>query len=324
MIGSKLNGALPSHDSVRAAAARLAEVATRTPVLTSRTLNERVGARVHLKAENLQRAGAFKFRGAYNAMAQLPFTERERGVLTFSSGNHAQAVGLVGRILNVPVTVIMPHNAPSAKRAATAGYGAEIILYDPAAEAREELAQRLNEQRGMSLVPPYDHPEIIAGQGTAALELLEEVELDLILAPCGGGGLLSGTALAALSTTGCSVIGVEPKMADDAARTFHSGELQTISNPATIADGLRTPSLGNYTWPLIREHVSDMLTVSEDEIVAAMRFLWERMKVVVEPSGAVALAAILHREELRGYGRVGVLISGGNVDLGWACSILSE
>jgi threo-3-hydroxy-L-aspartate ammonia-lyase len=308
-------GISPSLESVRAAAERLAGVAHRTPVVTTRTLNERVGAEVFLKAENLQRAGAFKFRGAYNAVSRLPAAERQRGVLAFSSGNHAQAMALVGRLLDVPTTVIMPTNAPAAKRAATEGYGAEVVLYDPAGESREQIARRLGEERGMSIIPPYDHPHIVAGQGTAALELLEDVEgLDLILAPCGGGGLLSGTALAARSVQGCMVIGVEPEVADDATRTFRTGELHRVVNPPTIADGLRTPSLGAVTWPIIRENVGDMLTVSEAEIVAAMRFLWERVKLVVEPSGAVALAALLHREQLQSYRRIGVLISGGNVD----------
>jgi threo-3-hydroxy-L-aspartate ammonia-lyase len=217
---------LPSLESVRAAAARLSGVANRTPVLTSRTLNERVSAEVFLKAESFQRAGAFKFRGAYNAISQLSAAERERGVLTFSSGNHAQAVALVGRLLQIRTTVIMPRSAPVAKRAATVGYGAEVILYEPAEESREELARRVGEERGMTIVPPYDHPNVVAGQGTAALELLEDVDgLDLILAPCGGGGLLSGTALAATSASGCTVIGVEPALADDATRTFYSGKL---------------------------------------------------------------------------------------------------
>lgn len=318
-------GTPPSLESVRAAAARLAGVANRTPVLTSRTLDERLALRVHLKAESFQRAGAFKFRGAYNAISLLSDAERERGVLTFSSGNHAQAVGLVGRILGVRTAVIMPRTAPAAKRAATGGYGAEVILYDPASASREEMARRLGEERGMTIIPPYDHPDIVAGQGTAALELLQETGgLDLILAPCGGGGLLAGTALAALAYPGCDVVGVEPELADDATRTFRSGTLHHVHDPPTMADGLRTPSLGSVTWPVIREQVADMVTVSEAEIALAMRFLWERMKVVVEPSGAVALAALLHREELRRYRRVGVLISGGNVDLAAACLALES
>lgn len=307
---------LPTLDSVRRAAARLKGVANRTPVLRSRTLDERIGASVHVKAESFQRTGAFKFRGAYNAIVQLTEEERAGGVLTFSSGNHAQAVALVGRLLGVRVVVVMPDDAPKAKRAATEGYGAEVVPYDPAEIGREELAERLRTERGMTVIPPYDHPEVVAGQGTAALELIEEAgELDLLLAPCGGGGLLSGTALAASSIPGCRVVGVEPELADDATRSFRSGTLQRVRNPPTIADGLRTPSLGAVTWPIVRERVDAMLTVTEEEIVAAMRFYWERMKLVVEPSGAVALAALLHREELRGSPRVGVLISGGNVDV---------
>jgi threo-3-hydroxy-L-aspartate ammonia-lyase len=310
----------PTPESVREAAERLAGIANRTPVFTSRTLDDRVGGRVFLKAESFQRGGAFKFRGAYNAISRLDDEERARGVLAYSSGNHAQAVALVARILGTAATIVMPSSAPAAKRAATAGYGAEVILYDPGSESREEIARRVAEERGLPIIPPYDHPDIVAGQGTAALELLEEVDgLDLILAPCGGGGLLAGTALAARGVPACAVIGVEPELADDATRTFRTGELHRVSNPPTIADGLRTPSLGAVTWPVIRDHVTEMLTVSEEEIVAAARFLWERMKLVVEPSGAVPVAALLHREELHRFRRIGVIVSGGNVDLphGW-------
>jgi threo-3-hydroxy-L-aspartate ammonia-lyase len=316
---------LPTLASVREAAARLHGVANRTPVLRSRTLDGLVGARVHLKAECFQRAGAFKFRGAYNAIARLPEAERERGVLTYSSGNHAQAVALVGRLLGIRTTVVMPRGAPRAKREATEGYGAEVIVYDPTETTREELADRLSRERGMTVIPPYDHPDVVAGQGTAALELLEETGgLDLLLAPCGGGGLLAGTALAAGSVEGCRVIGVEPELADDATRSFRTGTLQSVRNPPTIADGLRTPSLGRYTWPIVRQRVAQMVTVSEREIVIAMRFLWERMKLVVEPSGAVALAALLHRQDLREYPRVGVIVSGGNVDLSNACALFES
>jgi threonine dehydratase len=316
---------LPTLESVRAAARRLAGVANRTPVVTSRTLNERLGAELFLKCENLQRAGAFKFRGAYNAIASLPETDRRRGVLTFSSGNHAQAVALVGRLLGIATTIVMPHDAPRSKLAATRGYGAEVILYEPEETTREALAERLREERGMSVVPPYDHPEVVAGQGTAALELLEEVgPLDVIVAPCGGGGLLSGSALAATGSPGCRVVGVEPELADDATRSFHSGTLQSVRNPPTVADGLRTPSLGKVTWPLVRTHVSDMVTVSEGEIVAAMHFLWTRAKLVVEPSGAVALAGVLSRGVVRPGERAGVLLSGGNVDLSLACALLGD
>jgi threonine dehydratase len=316
---------LPGLDDVREAAKRLEGVANRTPVMRSRTLDARVGCEVFVKCENLQRGGAFKFRGAYNAISRLTPAERERGVLTFSSGNHAQAVALTGRLLGVNTTIVMPTDAPRAKQEATRGYGAEVIEYDPATGNREEVARKIAAERGSTVIPPYDHPDVVAGQGTAALELLDEVgALDLILAPCGGGGLLSGSALAATSAAGCRVVGVEPELADDAARSFRSGSLQRISNPPTIADGLRTPSLGAVTWPLIQRHVSDMVTVTEAAIVEAMRFYWTRMKLVVEPSGAVALAALLNGSGVRAKGRVGVVISGGNVDLATTCALLNS
>ncbi|MBV9773670.1 MAG: threo-3-hydroxy-L-aspartate ammonia-lyase [Gemmatimonadetes bacterium] len=316
---------LPTFDSVRDAVGRIRGVAHRTPVITSRTLDDTTGARVFLKCENLQRMGAFKFRGAYNALSRLGEAERAAGVLTFSSGNHAQATALSGRILGVRTVVVMPDNAPASKVAATRGYGAEVILYDPARDSREEIAGRLRDERGMTLIPPYDHPDVIAGQGTAALELLEECgPLDYLFAPCGGGGLLSGTALAAGGAApGCRVVGVEPALADDATRSFRTGELQRVHNPPTIADGLRTPALGSYTFPLVRAHVAEMRTVSEEEIVASMRFLWTRTKLVVEPSGAVSLAPLLAGiPELAGK-RVGVILSGGNVDLATACVLLA-
>src|SRR5687768_9378649 len=315
---------LPTLDSVRAAARRLDGVANRTPVLTSRTLNERVGAGIFVKCENLQRAGAFKFRGAYNAIASLTEAERRRGVLTFSSGNHAQAVALVGRLLGIATTIVMPDNAPASKLAATRGYGAEVILYDPDETTRETLAATLQAERGMALIPPYDHVDVVSGQGTAALELMQEVDgLECIVAPCGGGGLLSGTALAATRLEACRVIGVEPMLADDATRSFNTGTLQTVRNPPTIADGLRTPSLGRITFPLVRAHVAEMRTVTEAGIVEAMRFLWTRMKLVVEPSGAVPLAALLADPGAFREMRVGVVISGGNVDLENACRLFA-
>jgi len=307
--------------SVEDAAARLLGVAHRTPVTTSRTLDGRVGAAVHLKCENFQRAGSFKFRGAYNAVASIPSDRRALGVLTYSSGNHGQAIALAGCLLDTAVTVVMPANAPAVKREAAAGYGAEIVFYDPTTETREEVAARLQEERGATLIPPFDHPDVIAGQGTAARELFEDAgPLDLLLVPCGGGGLLSGSAITAAARGGCRVIGVEPELADDAARTFRTGSLQSVSNPATIADGLRTPSLGAITWPIIRREVSDMITVTDAEIVDAMRFLWARMKLVVEPSGAVAVAA-LFRYGAIGGSRVGVILSGGNMDLAEACGL---
>jgi threo-3-hydroxy-L-aspartate ammonia-lyase len=307
------------------AAERLDGIANATPVATSRTLDERLGGRIFLKCECFQRTGSFKFRGAYNAVSRLSVDERSRGVLTYSSGNHAQATALVGHLLGARVTVVMPRNAPLAKRAATEGYGARVVTYDPEGEVREQVAARIQEEEGASLIPPFDHPDVVAGQGTAALELLRTVgALDLILAPCGGGGLLSGTALAAGSVDGCRVFGVEPELADDAARTFRTGVLQTVSNPPTVADGLRTPSLGAVTWPVIRERVEEIVTVSEAQIIESMRYLWTRMKLVVEPSGAVALAGLLANPHLARGQRVGVLISGGNVDLGHACSLLAN
>ena len=316
---------LPDIEAVRAAAARLRGIARRTPVLTSRTLDERTGAQVFLKCENFQRVGAFKFRGAYNALSQLTPEEKERGVLTFSSGNHAQAIALAGRLLGIQTTIIMPVNAPAAKLEATRGYGAEVILFDPAERKREEFAAELNAERKMPVIPPYDHAGVVAGQGTAALELFEEVgPLDALYVPCGGGGLLSGSAIAAKAAAPtCKVIGVEPELADDATRTFKTGTLQTVHNPPTIADGLRTPSLGTITLPLVRHYVDDMVTVSEDEIVQSMKFIWTRMKIVVEPSGAVSLAPLL-RERRDRPAQIGVIVSGGNVDMATACQLLQS
>ena len=306
-----------SFEDVQAAAQRLQGIAHRTPVATSRTLDERLGASLFLKCENLQRMGAFKFRGAYNAVAQLSAQERARGVLTYSSGNHAQATALACRLLGAQATIVMPQNAPRAKRCATEGYGARIVAYDPAREKREDVAERLRRDGDPVLIPPYDHADVIAGQGTAARELIEEAgALDLLLVPCGGGGLLSGSALAARALApSCRVVGVEPELADDATRSFRTGTLQTVSNPPTIADGARTPSLGTLTFPLVRANVDDMATVSDDDLVRAMRFAFERLKLVVEPTGVLGLAAALAgRVDVRGK-RVGVILSGGNVDL---------
>jgi threonine dehydratase len=301
---------------VAAAAARLEGIAHRTPVHTSRTLDARTGARAFLKCESFQRGGAFKFRGAYNALAQLGPEQRTRGVLTFSSGNHAGAMGLAGGLLGVKVAVVMPDDAPAIKLAATRGYGAEVITYDRAQQSREELGRKLAAERGMDVIPPYDHPHVIAGQGTAVKELIEDVgPLDVLLVCCGGGGLLSGSALAARALSpGCRVIGVEPERADDATRSFRTKTLHTVHNPDTIADGARTPSLGRLTFPLVLRHVDDMVTVGEAAIVRAMLFLLERTKLVVEPTGALAAAALLEgKAEVRGA-RVGVVISGGNLD----------
>jgi threonine dehydratase len=315
-----------TYDDVTAAAERLRGVAHRTPVATSRTLDERLSARLFLKCENLQRAGAFKFRGAYNAIAKLAPTERGRGILTYSSGNHAQAIALASRLLGAAATIVMPENAPAAKRRATEGYGARIVAYDPAREKREEIAEALRREGDPVLVPPYDHADVIAGQGTAAKELFEEVgELELLLVPCGGGGLLSGSALSARALAPrCRVIGIEPDLADDATRSFRTGTLHTVSNPPTIADGARTPSLGKLTFPLVRQNVDDMATVSDDDLVRAMRFAWERMKLVVEPTGVLGLAAVLTGKVDVAGKRVGVILSGGNVDLAYALELFAK
>ncbi len=306
-----------TYADVVSAAERLVGVAHRTPIMTSRTLDERLSARALLKCESFQRMGAFKFRGAFNAMSRLSDDERRRGVVTYSSGNHAQATALAGRLLGVAVTVVMPKDAPRAKRAATEGYGASVVAYDPAAERREDVARALQGRDGRVLIPPFDHPHVIAGQGTAAKELFEDAgPLDVLLVPCGGGGLLSGSALAARSLApACRVIGVEPEAGDDATRSFKTGVLQTVDNPKTIADGARTTSLGHITFPLVRQNVDEMVTVTDAEIVTALRLVWERMKLVVEPTGALALAAALAgRVEVAGR-RVGIVVSGGNVDL---------
>lgn len=302
---------------IEEAARRLEGVAHCTPVMTSRTLDAITGQRVFLKCENFQRAGAFKFRGAYNAISQLEDTARQRGVLAFSSGNHAQAVALVGKLLGVCTTIVMPIDAPAAKLAATRGYGAEVITYDVRETTREKLAAQLVEEKGFTLVPPFDHLNIVAGQGTAAKELIEEAgQLDVLLAPCGGGGLLSGSAISAKHLSPkCRVIGVEPEAAGDATRSFKTGTLHTLHNPPTIADGLRTASLGKITFELVRTYVDDMLTVSESEIIQAMKFLWERMKIVVEPSAVLGVAALM-QHKVGGEGlRAGAILTGGNVDL---------
>ncbi|RCJ22018.1 pyridoxal-5'-phosphate-dependent protein [Nostoc minutum NIES-26] len=302
---------------VQAAQVRLTGVAHRTPVLTSRMVNDRTHSQVFFKCENFQRTGAFKFRGAYNALAQLSAAQKQKGAITYSSGNHAQAIALAGQLLNIPTTIVMPEDAPVVKQAATRGYGAEVILYNREETKREELAQTLASDRGLTLIPPYDHPHVVAGQGTAALELIQEVgQLDLLLVCCGGGGLISGCAIAtkALSPD-CQVIGVEPELADDATRSFHSKTLQTVHNPDTIADGARTPSLGKITFPLVLHYVDNMVTVSEEAILRTMFFLWERLKIVVEPTGVLAAAALLEGVVTAPKARIGVIISGGNVDL---------
>jgi len=295
---------------------RLDGVAHRTPVATSATLDQRVSAQVFLKCENLQRMGAFKFRGAYHFLSRLSEAERKRGVVAFSSGNHGQAVALVARLFGAPATIVMPSFAPRPKLDATREYGAEVVFYDQAGEDRQGMAERLARERDRTLVPPFDHPDIVTGQGTAAWELIEETgPLDLLLVPVGGGGLLSGSALAAKHLLpDCRVVGVEPRAGDDGVRSFKAGRLMKVENPDTIADGARTPSLGNLTFELIRRAVDDMVSVEDIELKRAMRFVWERMKLIVEPTGVLGLAALMSGAvEARGK-RVGVIVSGGNVD----------
>ncbi|MGG6297584.1 threo-3-hydroxy-L-aspartate ammonia-lyase [Leptolyngbya sp. AN02str] len=292
-------------------------VAHRTPVMTSRLVNARTGCEVFFKCENFQRTGSFKFRGAYNAIAHLSSDQRLRGVLTYSSGNHAQAIALAGQLLNIATTIVMPNDAPAVKQAATQAYGAEVILYDRAEITREQLASQLAAERGSTVIPPYNHPQVIAGQGTTAHELLEDVgNLDYLLVCCGGGGLLSGCAIAAHALSpACKVIGVEPAAGDDAARSFKSKTLQTVSNPDTIADGARTPSLGDLTFPLVLHYVHDILTVTDEQLLRGLFYLWERMKLVVEPTGALAATALLEGGAIAPGARVGIILSGGNVDL---------
>ena len=310
-----------TFEEILAAAERLAGVVHQTPVMTSRTLNESTGCEVFLKCENFQRGGAFKFRGAYNALSRLPERERRAGVITYSSGNHAQAVALAGRELGIAVTVVMPADAPAVKVAATRGYGAEVISYDQADGEREAIAQRIRDERGLVMIPPFDHRDVIAGQGTATLELVREVEgLQAMLAPCGGGGSLSGAALVIKhELAGARVVGVEPEGSDCGTRAFRSGRIERVEKPVTFADGLKPKALGELTFAVISSQVDDMVTVSEEEIRAALGFLWNRMKLLAEPSGAVALAPLLARKaELEGLKgrRVGVLITGGNADIG--------
>jgi threonine dehydratase len=310
-------------ERVLAARERLRGQANKTAVMSSRTLNDIAGAEVFLKCENYQRVGAFKFRGAYNAMSRLSKDQRKRGIITHSSGNHAQAVALVGRLLNIKTTVVMPNDAPAIKYDATKAYGADIVLYDPEDSTREQICEDLRDIYGYTLIPPYDHEDVVSGQGTAALELFEEIgDLDMLAVPCGGGGLLSGCAIAAAGVNpGCRVIGIEPQLADDATQSFHTKKLHTVKNPPTIADGTRTPSLGQITFPLVLDYVADMQTVSEEAIMEAVRFLFYRMKTVVEPSGGLGVAALLSGV-LQPKGRAGIIISGGNIDAATMKTIL--
>ncbi len=302
---------------IEAAAGRIRGHAHHTPVLTSTTVDRKTGGSVLFKCENFQRAGAFKFRGAFNALSKLSEDERRRGVLTFSSGNHAQAIALSGRLLHVPTVVVMPSDAPEVKVRATREYGAEVVLYDRTETNRETLGKQISEARGLVTIPPYDHADVIAGQGTVALELIAKTgPLDYLFVCVGGGGLIAGCAVAAAALSpGCKVIGVEPEAGDDATRSFRTKTLQTATNPETIADGARTPSLGKLTFEIVMAQVHDMMTVTDQELAATMFYLWERMKIVVEPTGALAATAALSgRVNLAGK-KAGVVISGGNVDM---------
>lgn len=302
---------------IEAAAARLKGVAHRTPVLTSRTLDQMLGLNVLMKAENLQRMGAFKFRGGYNAVNVLGEAQRSRGVVAFSSGNHAQAVALAARLHGCSATIVMPHDSPALKLAATRGYGAEVVLYDRYTEDRAAIAKRLTEERGASLIPPFDHLPVMAGAGTAALELIEDAgPLDALIVCAGGGGFLSGCTIAAKHLLpGIEVYGAEPERGNDMQQSLRRGEIVSIEVPRTICDGQQTQAVGRHPFEVIRAHVSDVLTVPDPVVVDAMRFAFERLKLVLEPSGACALAALMqHRERFRGK-RVGVTLSGGNVGI---------
>jgi threonine dehydratase len=315
---------LPTYDDVVQAAERIAGAAHRTPVLTSRTVNEEFGAEVFFKCENMQRMGAFKFRGGYNALARFSPAQRRAGVVAFSSGNHAQAIALSARLLEMPATIIMPEDAPAAKVAATRGYGATVVTYDRYTEDREQIGRALAERNGLTLIPPYDHADVIAGQGTAAKELFDEVgPLDAFFVCLGGGGLLSGSALATRALSpGCLLYGVEPEAGNDGQQSFRTGQIVHIDTPRTIADGAQTQHLGQLTFPIIQRDVDDILTVSDDELVACMRFFAERMKIVVEPTGCLGFAAARKmKDSLRGK-RIGVLVSGGNIDLARFASLI--
>ncbi|WP_186152801.1 threo-3-hydroxy-L-aspartate ammonia-lyase [Burkholderia gladioli] len=315
---------LPTYADVAAAAERIAGHAHRTPVLTSRTVDEELGAQVFFKCENLQRMGAFKFRGAFNALSRFSEAQRKTGVVTFSSGNHAQAIALSARLLGMPATIVMPHDAPVAKVAATRGYGGRVVIYDRYRDDREQIGRELAEKEGLTLIPPYDHADVIAGQGTAAAELFQEVgALDVVFAPLGGGGLLSGTALATRELSpGAELYGVEPEAGNDGQQSFASGSIVHIDTPKTIADGAQTQHLGNLTFQIIRRDVDAILTASDAELVEGMRFFASRMKMLVEPTGCLSFAAVRQRKAQLEGKRVGIIVSGGNVDLEKFCALI--
>ena len=308
---------LPTYEDVIAAAQRLEGQAHRTPVMRSRTIDQEIGAQLFFKCENLQRMGAFKFRGAFNALSKFDAAQRQAGVVTFSSGNHAQAIALSASLLGIKSTIIMPNDAPATKVAATRGYGGNVVMYDRYTEDREAIGRKLADEQGLTLIPPYDHPDVIAGQGTAAKELFEEVgELDALFVCLGGGGLLSGSALAARAlSTACAIYGVEPETGNDGQQSFRSGKIVHIDTPATIADGAQTQHLGSYTFEIIRRDVDDILTASDMQLIECMRFYASRMKLIVEPTGCLSLAAAREMKSRLKDQRVGIIISGGNVDL---------
>ncbi|ENR5390870.1 threo-3-hydroxy-L-aspartate ammonia-lyase [Providencia rettgeri] len=308
---------LPTYQDVEAAAQRIAGFAHKTPVLTSTTANKEFGGELFFKCENFQRMGAFKFRGAFNALSLLSSEQKKAGVIAFSSGNHAQGIALAAQLLHIPATILMPNDAPAVKVAATQGYGATVIRFDRYKEDREVLCQQLATQQGLTIIPPYDHPDIIAGQGTAAKELIEEVgELDALFVCLGGGGLLSGCAIATRKLSpNCQIYGVEPLAGNDAQQSFRRGEIVHIDTPKTIADGAQTQHLGNYTFAVIKNKVDDIFTVTDEQLIDCMKFYAERMKIIVEPTGCLSYAAALaHKEQFQGK-RVGIIVSGGNVDI---------
>lgn len=316
---------LPTYLDVAAAAERIEGKAHKTPVMTSRTVDAEFGANVYFKCENYQRMGAFKFRGAMNALLQFDERQRRAGVVAFSSGNHAQAIALAASLLNIPATIIMPHDAPAAKIAATKGYGGHVVTYDRYTEDREQIGRDLAAKQGLTLIPPYDHPHIIAGQGTAAKELIEEAgELDALFVPLGGGGLLSGSALAARALSPqCMIYGVEPEAGNDGQQSFRTGSIVHIDTPKTIADGAQTQHLGQYTFSILRRDVNDIMTAKDNQLIDCMRFFAERMKMVVEPTGCLGFAAAREmRHELKGK-KIGIILSGGNVDLQRYASFLA-
>ncbi|MWT74196.1 threo-3-hydroxy-L-aspartate ammonia-lyase [Escherichia coli] len=317
---------LPDYSDVAAAAERIAGYANKTPVMTSRTVDDEFGANVFFKCENFQRMGAFKFRGAMNALRQFTPEQRASGVVAFSSGNHAQAIALSAKLLGIPATIVMPHDAPAAKVAATKGYGGNVVIYDRYTEDREQIGRDLAAKHGLTLIPPYDHPHVLAGQGTAVKELIEETgPLDVLFVCLGGGGLLSGSALAARHLSPeCVIYGVEPEEGNDGQQSFRTGQIVHIDTPKTIADGAQTQHLGQYTFPLIQQNVNDILTVSDSELIAAMKFMAERMKIVAEPTGCLGFAAARARkEELKGK-KIGIIISGGNVDISCYSTFLAS